>query len=434
MMSGRLAVAVLGWWVFVLGAYGGETSTGGAKTEGGRQWAQFRGVGGNGVYVGGDAPAAWDGKSGKGVLWKAPVALPGYCSPVVWEGRVFVAGANEQKREVYCFSVEAGKLLWQSEVKDVPGGGGKPARVWREANYAAPTVATDGRRVYAVFANGDVGCFDLEGARLWAVSVGISDNAYGHASSPVICGELVIIQFDQGQAQGGQSRLLALDGRSGQTAWSVKRPVGASWATPLVIRGGGREQIVACGVPWIISYEVATGQELWRADCMEGGYWAAPSPVYGKGVIYAVTEGAVLAAVRVDGSGDVSKTHVAWRALDDLPSVCSPVSNGELVFIVASSGLLTCHDAKDGKKLWQRDYSGEDRLFESSPVIAGDRVYFMDSQGVMYIVRAAREFGEVGRCELGEGCPGASPAFVDGRMYIRGEKHIYCVGEVAAKT
>ena len=162
---------------------------------------------------------------------------------------------------------------------------------------------------------------------------------------------------------------------------------------------------------------------------MENGLWAAPSPAGVAGTLFAAVEDAALAAIRLDGQGDVTESHVVWTARADLPSVCSPVSHGELVFTLASGGTLICYRASDGTKLWTTDYSRDEAVFEASPVIAGDKLYLSDNSGRTYIVKAAARFEEVGRAELGEPCGGASPAFKKGRLYLRGTAHLYCIGQ-----
>ena len=150
--------------------------------------------------------------------------------------------------------------------------------------------------------------------------------------------------------------------------------------------------------------------------------------------MFACTEGAVLSAIRPDGRGEVSNSHVLWTAEDELPDVCTPVSDGELLYVLCSDGRLTCYDCLTGKRVWQQDLSADDqpavgaRTFEASPCLVRDRLYLLDNAGVMHIVAAGRTARMICRAELGESCPGASPALAAGRIYIRGQKHLYCVG------
>ncbi len=219
--------------------------------------------------------------------------------------------------------------------------------------------------------------------------------------------------------------LIALEAHSGKTVWQTRRPVPNSWASPIVINTGGREEIITCGSPWVIAYDPATGAELWRADCLGGD--VAPSPIYANGLVFAVNASYYLAAIRPGGQGDVTKTHIVWTAEEGLPDICSPVSNGELVFVLTTyGGILTCYDAQDGSFVWEKKLGTS---FRTSPSLVGERLYLMSQSGVMFIVEAGREYKELGSAELGE-ASNACPAFLDGRIYIRGKEHLYCIGEL----
>jgi len=389
-----------------------------------KNWPRFRGPGGLGISAYTNVPSFWNGETGEGILWKTPVPLPGENSPVVWGNRVFLTGAIEEKRNVYCFDAESGDLLWQRAVENIPRSPSEPLEVMEDTGYAAPTAVTDDQRVYAIFANGDIACFDFEGKPVWAKNLGKPENMYGHSSSLAMYQNLLLVLFDQGvDAEEGLSELMALEALSGRTVWQTERPVPNSWASPIIINTGTREEIITCGNPWVIAYNPATGKELWRAECLDGD--VAPSPVFVDGLVFAVNDYAYLAAIRPDGEGNVTETHIVWRAEDGLPDICSPLSNGELVFLLATYGILTCYDAKDGKMVLEQDF---ETSFKASPSLVGDRVYLMSEEGVMFIFAADREYKELGRAELGEAV-NTCPAFMDGRIYIRGKEHLYCIGQ-----
>jgi len=389
-----------------------------------KQWPVFRGVGGNGVARGADYPSSWDGAKGTNILWKTGVPLPGENSPVVWGDAVFLAGADEHQREVYCFDANTGKLRWKQPVTDLSCADKSPLEVMEDTGYTAPTMATDGAHVAVMFANGDLACFDFTGKRLWAKNMGKPDNMYGHATSLTVHKNRLILQFDQGSsAEDDKSALLALDMATGRQAWRTRRELPASWSTPIVIRAGGREELITCGNPWVIAYNPENGKELWRAEVLGGD--VAPSPVFAGGLVFAVNSGSNLAAIRPGGNGDVTKTHVAWTFTEDLPDIVSPLSNGEIVLTAYTYGTLTCVDAKTGKLLWSQDFDAD---FKSSPTLVGDRIYLLDAKGVMHIFAAGRAYKELGKAALGEPAH-ASPAFVDGRIYIRGKHNLYCIGK-----
>src|SRR5208283_25199 len=152
-----------------------------------------------------------------------PVPSGGFNSPIVWNDRVFLSGGDAARHEVLCFSGQSGQILWRAAVTNVPGSPVKPAEVPESSGVAAATMATDGRRVYAIFANGDLAAFSLEGKLAWSKSFGALQNPYGHASSLVTWEGRLIVQLDQGESEQGKSRLYALDGRTGQVLWQQPR-------------------------------------------------------------------------------------------------------------------------------------------------------------------------------------------------------------------
>ena len=388
-----------------------------------RHWPRFRGPDGNSHSRYTNVPTTWNGASGENVLWKTKVPLPGPNSPVVWGKRVFLSGATRQKREVLCFDADTGKILWRAPVGTPAGSMTEPPEVMEGTSFAAPTAATDGRYVCAVFANADVGCFTIDGREVWTRNLGRFRNMYGYASSILIYRDTLIIQADEGAPDEGYSRLLALDLRTGRTAWEARRPVGGSWATPVIARPDGRLELLTCADPFVMAHNPDDGTELWRAHLLTGD--VAPSPVWHDGLAFAVNTGAVLAAIRMGGSGDVTDTRVAWTGEDGLPDIVSPLTDGRIVLLCTTDGFLSAYAVADGRLLWQHEM---ERRINASPSLVGDRVYLLDAKGVMHILTTADGFKEVGTADLGEPCR-ASPAFADGRIYLRGSKQLFCVGE-----
>jgi outer membrane protein assembly factor BamB len=388
----------------------------------GRQWHRFRGLGGSGVSVLTNIPTHWNGTTGDGIRWKTAVPLAGNNSPVVWESRVFLSGATEEKREVYCFDADSGRLLWRGEVPVSPAVAEAEIEVMEETGYCASTTATDGRRIYAIFATGDVVAFDFNGRRLWHKNLGVPVSAYGYASSLDTYQDRVIVQYDQADAEAGQSRLYALNGLTGRIVWEAKRPVPNSWTSPIVVDVEGRTQVIALADPWLAGYDAATGAEIWRADCASGD--VAPSPIYAGGLVMAIEPYTKVVAVKPTGQGDVTETHIVWQTAEAGPDICCPVSDGQYVYVLDSGGLLFCCNVADGKKVYEHDFRDN---FMASPSVVADKLYLLSEEGIMYIGRTGPEYQEVAKCELGEKCH-ASPAFMDGRIYIRGVGNLYCIG------
>jgi outer membrane protein assembly factor BamB len=379
-----------------------------------KNWPGFRGPEGIGIAYQTDVPIEWDGKSGKNILWKTPIPLPGFNSPILWGDKIFLSGADKKNRVVYCMGAGSGKILWQAEVKDILGSPDKPPKTTDDTGYAAPTMTTDGQRLFAIFATGDIACFDFSGKPIWAKNLGMPGNHYGHASSLILYQDLLLVQYDQ--KTGGH--LLALKTDTGILVYDKPRDVDISWASPIVVNTGARTEIILNSTPFVISYNPRTGQELWRVECMSGE--VAPSPAYADGMVFVVNEYARLAAIKI---GD--KPGIAWEFEEDLSEVSSPLATKDFLFMASSFGSVSCFNSKTGERYWIHDF---DRGFYSSPILVGDKVYVIDMNGVMHIFKADKQFQLISTCELGEKAV-TIPAFSPGRIYIRGEKHLFCIGK-----
>ncbi|MCK9421596.1 MAG: PQQ-binding-like beta-propeller repeat protein [Bacteroidales bacterium] len=377
-------------------------------------YPSFRGPGGNGVVYQKNIPTNWDGKTGKNIKWKTTVPLPGYNSPVVWNDRVFLSGANETKREVYSFDASTGKILWAARVDKIPGSPEKAPAVNKETGQAAPTLTTDGRRVYAIFANGDLVAFDFDGKLIWARNLGLPANHYGYSSSLMMYRDLLIVQYDQR----GSAFVVGLSGKTGETVWKTSRNVKVSWASPVVIHTGKRTELLLAAEPFVAAYNPANGKEFWKLDCISGE--VGPSVAYADGIVFSVNDYSKLAAVQI---GETPK--LLWENSDYLSDVPSPVASDKYVFLLTSYGTAVCYDAKTGAKYWEHDF---ENTTYASPVLADGKIYAMDKQGIMHIFKADKEFSLVSEPKLGEGSV-CTPAMVNGKIFIRGDKNLYCVGK-----
>ena len=391
-----------------------------------RFWPRFRGPNGDGISPHPNPPVEWNAEEGRGILWKTPIDLPGHNSPVVWDKLVFVTGATEDRRVCYALDAESGKVLWQREIPSTPESRGKKPKVMKDTGFAAPTVATDGRRVYAIFANGDLAALDFQGNVVWVKGLGIPDNAYGHASSLCTYKNWVIVLFDQGEPDDDKSKLLAIEGPTGRVVWEVTRPTGNSWTSPVIANSAGKPQLITVANPFVISYNPEDGTEWWRFDGTTGD--CGPSPIaHGDLVIAGGEYSYYMYGIRGDGSGDVTKTHKVWEAEDALPDTCSPLAFDHYVLWMSSTSVLACYNVNTGEKLWEHEFP--DNTFASSPSYAGGRVYLFSKEGACWVGTVTdQEFKIEHENSLGEGCV-TSPAFQPGRLYIRGEKHMFCISQ-----
>jgi outer membrane protein assembly factor BamB len=411
----------------------------------GKQWPRFRGVAGTGVSAYENVPTTWNAATGENILWKTPLPMPGMNSPIVWGDRIFMAGAVVErvdnaeesskvltdKRSTFCFDAGTGQLLWQKPVETPSGKAAPTPRISKEGSYATSTMVTDGQAVFVIFPNGDVASFDFSGTPLWARCVGPFNNMYGHAASLDMYKGRLLLQLDQGEVGKTKSVLLALDASTGKTVYEVRRPMPASWGSPIVIHTDQGDQFVTAGMPWVVAYNPENGTELWKAKVLYGD--VAPSPTFAGGTVYTANASAKLAAIRTNGQGDVTETGVAWTAEDGLPDICSPLANGKRVWIMTTEGKLTCYNAADGKKIYEKEFAPPDPdtpvIFKSSPALAGNRLYVTEERGVTHILDATDDAGkEIATANLGEKVD-ASLVFQDGRIYIRGAKHLFAIGK-----
>ena len=203
--------------------------------------------------------------------------------------------------------------------------------------------------------------------------------------------------------------------------WQTPRKVGASWASPLVIEAAGKPQVITLAVPWVIAYSATDGAELWRVEGLDGEI--TPSPIFAGGLVIAVSPSEKLMAIRPDGQRRRHQDPCGWVVEDNVPDVTSPVSDGQLVFTVTTSGVLTCWNAKDGKKQWEHDFEME---FHASPSLAANRLYLFGQKGAAIVVEAGPQFKELFRTEMGDAFH-ASPAFVQDKFFLRGVTNIYCI-------
>jgi outer membrane protein assembly factor BamB len=275
-------------------------------------------------------------------------------------------------------------------------------------------MSVDGRRVYAIFATGDIIALDLDGRRVWARNLGVPNNHYGHSSSLIVWDNKVVVQYDTNTS----GRMMALNSTTGETVWDITRPVHISWASPALIEINGRIQVVTTADPYVAGYELETGEELWKVEAMMGE--VGPSIAFDNGIVFATNEYARLIGVKPEPG-----TEFLWEDDEYLSEASSPVAYDGLLFLATSYGVLVCYDGVNGEKYWEREF---DEGIYSSPMIADGKLYIIDMGGITHILKADKTGTIINQPPLGERGY-ATPAFADGRIYIRGTEHLYCIGE-----
>jgi len=373
----------------------------------------FRGAEGIGVASQKNTPIDWNGAGGKNVIWKVKVPKAGFSSPIIWGNQLFVTGADAQARMVYCYDKSSGKLLWEAAADNIQGSPSGMPKVTADTGLAAPTMATDGRAVFAIFATGDVIALDMSGKRLWARNLGVPDNHYGHGSSLIIYKDKLLIQYDTNRS----GKLMALDTQTGTTAWETTRNSKISWSSPILVNTGSRTEVILTTNPNVNGYDPQTGKELWNIACLSGE--VGPSAGYADGMVFAANEYAKLVGIKIGATPEI-----VWEADEYLPEVSSPLAVNGLLYIATTYGVFACLDAKTGEKHWEQEYGD---AFYSSPIYADGKVYITDMSGKTHIVKATKEYQKIGTPELGEKSV-CSPVFADGKVYLRGMNNLYCLG------
>ena len=374
----------------------------------------FRGPEGTGVSYKTNVPEKWDVVSGENILWKVKVPKRGFNSPIIWGDQLFVSGADVEVRMVYCYNKNTGDLLWEAKADQIAGSPAEIPKVTGDTGLAAPTMATNGNAVFALFATGDLIALDMSGKRLWAKNLGVPDNHYGHSSSLIIYKDKLIIQYDTNRG----SKVLALATTDGSTKWETSREVKISWASPVLVNVGSHEELILTAEPLVAGYDPETGKELWNVNCMMGE--VGPSVGYADGIVYAANEYATLAAIKLG-----AQPEIIWEDSEYLPEVASPLVADGLLIIATSYGVVACYNAADGTKYWEHEYG--DGIY-ASPIYADGKVYVLDMAGNMHVLKMAKEFQMVAESKLGEKVV-CSPVFADGKMYLRGFDNLYCIGK-----
>jgi outer membrane protein assembly factor BamB len=267
--------------------------------------------------------------------------------------------------------------------------------------------------VCAIFANGNLVSFDMEGNRKWAKNIGVPENHYGHSSSLLIYENYLLVQFDHFKSKS----IIAFDINTGNKLWETPRRVAISWASPVIANFNGVAQVILSSEPTVNSYDIKTGKELWSVSCMGGE--VGPSVGVNSKYVFAANEFAKLVAIEPGVNA-----RIVWEDNEYLPEVSSPVANEKLVFIATTFGAMAAYNTENGELVWDHDF---DYGFYSSPMLVGENIYAMDQAGVMQIFKASSEFTLVAESPLGEKAY-CTPAFSENRIYIRGEENLFCIG------
>jgi outer membrane protein assembly factor BamB len=390
---------------------------------GAEDWPQFRGPGGEGHSVERNLPVEWS--EDKNIAWRVPVPGHGWSSPVIAGGRVWLTtatwaddGASGASLRLLAFDAASGQEAVNVEVFAIGN-----AELKNEKNsLASPTPIIEGDRVYVHFGADGTAALSTDGKILWKTTLPY-DSMHGNGASPTLYRDLLIINCDGAD----QAYVVALDKGTGKARWKTSRrkPYDQSYSTPLVIRVGDRDQLISVGAFRATAYDPANGKEIWRVSYGDG-FSNVPRPVYSHGLVFIPTgfQEATMLAVRPTGSGDVTKTHIAYSIDRGAPFTPSPVIVGDEFYMVSDIGVATCLDVATGKIHWQRRIGGN---YSASPIVADGRIYFLSEEGVATVIAPGKEFKSLARNEL-DGMTFASIAVSQGALFIRSDAYLYRIG------
>ena len=385
-------------------------------------WPQFRGPTGQGHATERGLPLEWS--ETKNIIWKTPVPGLGWSSPTVANGRVWLTTVVESKQRrgvsaslrALAFDVATGREIVNVEVFRLDDAG----YVNPKNSRASPTPIVDGDRVFVHFGAEGTAALSTSGEILWTTHLRY-ESQHGNGGSPTLYRDLLIINCD---GNGGDAYVVALDTASGKPRWKTarRRPADQAYSTPLVITVGQQDQLVSVGAYRAAAYEPLTGQEIWRVSYGDG-FSNVPRPVFGQGLVFIATgfQTPALMAVRPDGKGDVTRTHVAWTITRGAPYTPSPLLVGNDLYYVSDTGVLSLADAGSGQIVWQQRLGGN---YSASPVFADGRIYFQSEEGMTTVIAPGREFRRLASNRL-DGATLASMAVSGGSFFIRSQSHLY---------
>ena len=392
------------------------------------EWRQFRGPGGNGFSAERNLPLKWS--STNNLSWKAKLPGPGASSPIVlgervyltcysgyWENQQAPGDMDDLRLHLVCCSAKSGKTIFDRKLKPTL----PESRRVRDHGYAAATPVTDGRMLYVFFGKSGVYSFDLEGTQQWNTKVGSRTHGWGCGTSPVLYRDLVIVN-----ASVESGSLVALNKNSGKEVWRAPG-MRSSWNTPnLVQTADGKTELVVSVRGRILGFDPQNGNQLWFCDGVQD--YVCPSVISQNGIAYVIGgRSSVAIAIRSGGRGDVTETHVQWRARAGA-NVCSPVIvNGHMYWVSDRNRSAYCVNIENGKVVHSRRF----RAQPYASAVAGDgKVYIVTRSGGTFVMAAKPSFKQLAHNKLDDKTRfNASPAIANGKLYVRSNQYLYCIGK-----
>jgi outer membrane protein assembly factor BamB len=416
-------------------------------------WPQWRGPDSQGVSNDKNLPTEWS--ETKNVLWKTPLPGRGFSQPIIWDKRVFLttdveggsapathkppmhmAGGKEFNHpewdgidklhtfKVLCLDRDTGKVVWEKTAYE----GTVYDYRHKRGNYAAPTPVTDGKLVWAYFGSEGLYCYDFDGKLAWKKSLGkIGTVGMGVGTSPLLYENLLVLLCDQ-EFDGKDSFITALDKNTGKEVWRVPRQIGVSWATPVIVKTGQRDELITSGNEFLISYDPPTGKELWRAAGLKSHAIATPVVGHGLVILSSGYPSKVIVAVRPGGSGTIDETDkIAWRYNKGTAYVPSPIIYGDYLYLMSDAGILSCLNVKTGEVVYEGGrVPVPAKFYGASPIAFDGKILLTSDDGDTFVIKAGPKHEVLGTTSIGEPVR-TSIAVADGKLFIRGDKHLFCI-------
>jgi len=402
-----------------------------SQTSMAENWPGFRGPTRQGISNEKNVPTQWSETSN--IAWKIPIPGTGWSSPIVFGDRVFVTTATDEgaSYRLLCLDRKSGTVLWDRQILRQ-----KPGHKQVLNSYASSTPVTDGKNIYIVAFDGSIAAVSMKGETVWMNRNFEYFSEHGLGVSPILYKDLLIVAFDPSssgpdpklgwQKPWDKAVILALDKNTGKVRWEGKRGMSRiAHVSPQILSVNDKNQLISSAGDAIQGFDPDTGERIWTVS--SPGEGVVPSVVVGEGLIFTASGfgASAIRVVRAGGKGDVTETHIAWESADDVPKIPSMLYVKPYLYLVTEAGVAKCFKAASGQVIWRERLGGR---FSASPVWADGKIYFLSEKGITTVIQEGAEFKVLAENGLNETCK-ASPAISQGNIFIRSEKHLYCIGK-----